>query len=117
MNPAQLASDLIDLIQDKKKGDKIRLEFIRDKKTMTQDVTVEEEEVSGGLFKSGDFQNFLESWQGYTDAFRGEMGKWQNDYAPELRANLKKINEELASRAKDSVKDVKRLFKPLLKKV
>jgi membrane-associated protease RseP (regulator of RpoE activity) len=110
-------NDLIDLIQDKKKGDKIKLEFIRDKKTLTQDVTVEEEEVGGGLFKSGDFQGFLESWQGYTDAFRNEMGKWQNDYAPEIRSNLKKINDELAWRAKDSAKDVKGLFKPLLKKV
>ena len=85
-------NDLIDLIQDKKKGDKVKVEFIRDKKTMTQDVTVEEEETGGGVFSSNDFRGFLESWQGYTDAFQNEIRKWENDYAPELRANMKKIN-------------------------
>ena len=84
-------NDLIDLIQDKKKGDKVKVEFIRDKKTMTQDVTVEEEETGGGVFSSNDFRGFLESWQGYTDAFQNEIRKWENDYAPELRANMKKI--------------------------
>jgi len=110
-------NDLIDVIQDKKKGDKVKVEFIRDKKTMTLDVTVEEEETGGGLFKSGDFQDFLESWQGYTDAFQNEIRKWENDYAPELRANMKKINEEMAWRSKDSFKEVRNLFRPHLKKV
>ncbi|MGA2534217.1 MAG: PDZ domain-containing protein [Candidatus Aminicenantales bacterium] len=85
-------NDLIDIIQDKKKGDKVKVEFIRDKKTMTLDVAVEEEETGGGVFSSGDFRGFLESWQGYTDAFQNEIRKWENDYAPELRANMKKIN-------------------------
>jgi serine protease Do len=85
-------NDLIDLIQDKKKGDKVKVEFIRDKKTMILDVTVEEEETGGNMFSSNDFRGFLESWQGYTDAFQNEIRKWENDYAPELRANMKKIN-------------------------
>ena len=110
-------NDLIDIIQDKKKGDKVKVEFIRDKKTMTLDVTVEEEETGGGMFSSNDFRGFLESWQGYTDAFQNEIRKWETDYAPELRANMKKINEEMAWRAKDSVKEVRNLFRPHLKKV
>ena len=84
---------------------------------MTLDVTVEEEETGGGVFSSNDFRGFLESWQGYTDAFQNEIRKWENDYAPELRANMKKINEEMAWRAKDSVKEVRNLFRPHLKKV
>jgi serine protease Do len=111
------ANDLIDLIQDKKKGDKVKIEILRDKKPMTMDIVVEEEEVSGGVPGSGDFRSFLESWQGYTDAFQNEVRKWQSEYAPELRANMKKINEELAQRGKESVKEIKSLFKPMLKKV
>jgi S1-C subfamily serine protease len=110
-------NDLIDLIQDKKKGDRIKVEFIRDKQPMTKDVAVAEEEMSSGLFGSGDVRDFLESWQGYTDAFQNEIRKWQGEYAPELRANMKKINEELAQNSKESVKEIKGLLKPLLKKV
>jgi S1-C subfamily serine protease len=85
------ANDLIDLVQAKEKGAKIKLEILRDKKAMTIEVEVSEEE-SGGLFDSGDFQGFLESWQGYTDAFKNELKKWQSEGMPELRQNLKKIN-------------------------
>ncbi len=84
------ANDLIDLVQAKEKGTKIKLEILRDKKAMTIDVEVSEEE-SGGLFDSGNFQGFLESWQGYTDAFKTELKKWQSEGMPELRQNIRKI--------------------------
>ena len=87
------ANDLIDLVLAKPKGSKIKLEILRDKKAMTIDVEVSEEEV-GGLFDSGDFQGFLESWQGYTDAFKTELKKWQSEGMPELRQNMKKINQK-----------------------
>jgi S1-C subfamily serine protease len=84
-------NDLLDLVQAKAKGTKIKLEILRDKKAMTIEVEVSEEE-SGGLFDSGDFQGFLESWQGYTDAFKNEINKWQSEGMPELRQNLKRIS-------------------------
>jgi serine protease Do len=87
----EFANDLIDLVLAKPKGSKIKLEILRDKKTMTIDVEVSEEEV-GGLFDSGNFQGFLESWQGYTDAFKTELKKWQSEGMPELRQNLRKIS-------------------------
>lgn len=86
-------NDLIDLVQAKAKGTKVKLEILRDKKAMTIDVEVSEEE-SGGLFDSGNFQGFLESWQGYTDAFKNELKKWQSDGIPELRQNLKKTSQK-----------------------
>ena len=89
----EFANDLIDLVLAKPKGSKIKLEILRDKKAMTIDVEVSEEE-SGGLFDSGDFQGFLESWQGYTDAFKNEINKWQSEGLPELRQNLKKISQK-----------------------
>jgi C-terminal processing protease CtpA/Prc len=85
------ANDLIDLVLAKPKGSKIKLEILRDKKAMTVEVEVSEEE-SGGLFDSGNFQGFLESWQGYTDAFKSELMKWQSEGLPELRQNLKRIS-------------------------
>ncbi len=86
-------NDLIDLVQAKAKGTKVKLEILRDKKAMTIEVEVSEEE-SGGLFDSGNFQGFLESWQGYTDAFKSELKKWQSEGMPELRQNLKKISQK-----------------------
>lgn len=89
----ETVNDLIDLVQAKAKGTKVKLEILRDKKTMTLDVEVSEEE-SGGLFDSGNFQGFLESWQGYTDAFTSELKKWQADGMPELRQSLKKSSQK-----------------------
>ncbi len=114
--PVESVNALIDLIQDRKKGDKLKVEFLRDKKLMSRDVEVEEEEV-GGVFGSGEIRGMLESWQGYTDAFQDEIRKWQGEYGPELRSNLKKIDEELAVRSKESAKQIKGLFRPPLKKV
>jgi len=89
----ETVNDLIDLVQAKAKGTKVKLEILRDKKAMTIEVEVSEEE-SGGLFDSGNFQGFLESWQGYTDAFRNELNKWQSDGMPELRQSLKKTSQK-----------------------
>jgi S1-C subfamily serine protease len=81
---------LIDLIQDKPKGAKIKIEFVRDKKAMTAEVEVAEEE-SGSVFGSDSLQSFLESWQGYTDAFRNEVREWSSDELPGLRQSLKNV--------------------------
>jgi serine protease Do len=89
----ETVNDLLDLVQAKEKGTKVKLEILRDKKAMTIDVEVSEEE-SGGLFDSGDFQGFLESWQGYTDAFKNELKKWQADGMPEVRQSLKKSSQK-----------------------
>jgi predicted metalloprotease with PDZ domain len=90
---------LIDYIQSKAKGAKIKLEILRDKKTVTVEVEVAEEK-TGGFFESGDVRGFLESWQGYTDAFEKEIRKWQSGRVPELRRDMKKIEEEVAKKGK-----------------
>jgi serine protease Do len=79
---------LIDYIQTKAKGAKIKLEVLRDKKTMTFEVEVTEEE-SGGLPESDDLQSFLESWQGYTDALQRELQNWNAPGSP-LQKQLQK---------------------------
>lgn len=45
---------LSEIIQDKKKGDKVKVEFLRDKKASSIDITVGEEERSGLLESSSD---------------------------------------------------------------
>ncbi len=46
----ETVNELLDLVQDKKKGDKIKLEVLRDKKTLTLDVEVQEDK-SGDLLR------------------------------------------------------------------
>jgi len=80
------ADELIDHIQSKAKGDKVKLEVLRDKKTMTFTVEVAAEE-SGDPLESDSLQNFLESWQGYTEALRNELQNWTGGSSPMLRRN------------------------------
>jgi S1-C subfamily serine protease len=77
----ETVDELIDLIQAKPKGSKVKVEFVRDKKAMTAEVEVAEEE-SSGLLGSEGLQEFLESWRGYTDAFRNELKSWSSDELP-----------------------------------
>jgi serine protease Do len=71
----QTVNELIDLVQGKAKGDRIKIEAVRDKKTMSFEVEIAEEE-SGTPFGSDELQSFLESWQGYTDALQKELQSW-----------------------------------------
>jgi serine protease Do len=79
--------ELIDLVQAKAKGDKIRLEILRDKKPLTVEVEVAEAK-SGDQGVPDGFRDFLESWQGYTEALRNELQNWTNDRSPLLRRGV-----------------------------
>jgi membrane-associated protease RseP (regulator of RpoE activity) len=79
---------LIDLVQRKEKGAKVKIEFLRDKKGMTAEVEVAEEE-SGGLAGPESLRDFLESWRSYTDAFGAEVRKWTSDDLPEMQKSLR----------------------------
>jgi predicted metalloprotease with PDZ domain len=79
---------LIDLVQRKEKGSRIKIEFLRDKKAMTAEVEVAEEE-SGGLLEPGSMEDFLRSWRGYTDAFSTEVRKWSSEDLPEMQKSLR----------------------------
>ena len=74
----ETVNELIDHVQAKAKGAKVKLEVLRDKKPMTFEVEVAEDE-SGGPLGSDGLQTFLESWQGYTDALQNEIRKWSAD--------------------------------------
>jgi serine protease Do len=90
---------LIDLVQDKAKGAKIKIEVLRDKKPMSFDVEVAEEDRGGGPGPA-ELQILLESWQGYTDALQRELRNWGAPGSPlqkqlqrglPLRGSLRRI--------------------------
>jgi S1-C subfamily serine protease len=91
-------NELIDVVQSKAKGDRIKLEVLRDKKPMSFEVEVAERD-GDGLLGSGELRSLLESWQGYTDALQNELRSWngRSPLAPEslkalpLKGRLKRI--------------------------
>jgi S1-C subfamily serine protease len=85
----ETVNNLIDLVQSKAKGAKVKLEILRDKKPMTFDVEIAEDE-NGTPLGSGELRSLLESWQGYTDALQRELQNW-NSPAPLDPSSLKAL--------------------------
>ncbi len=83
---AETVNTLIDLVQDKPKGEKVKVkvEVLRDRKALAFEVEVAEEE-SGGLFESDGLKDFLESWRGHADALQKELRTWSSDGFPLAR--------------------------------
>ncbi len=109
-------NDLIDRIQAKAKGDKVKVEVLREKKTVSLEIEVAEES-SGGFFGPEGLRDALESWQGATDAFETVLKRWRSDHLPEIRENLKRIQEEMAVKSKESAKEVAALVRGVLRRV
>ena len=84
----ETVNGLIDLVQAKAKGAKVKIEGLREGKAVKFEVEVAEEE-SGGLPESESLQSFLESWQGYTDAFQNELRRLDSERDPLMRQALK----------------------------
>jgi membrane-associated protease RseP (regulator of RpoE activity) len=90
----QTVSDLGEILQDKKKGDKLKLEFLREKKSMSIDVEIGEEESQGpyGLASNVFYQtpglldgvraatapNLLSDSQDELKLFDGEIKKYMD---------------------------------------
>lgn len=70
-------SQLSELIQDKKKGEKIKIEFLRNKKMMSVDVEVKEEEERGSIL--GGFFPF-KNWEDYIGTWEESAKKWNEYY-------------------------------------
>lgn len=117
--------DLSEMIQDKKKGDKIKIEFIRDKKSKTVEVEIEEEEGGGLSFYS--FPNigrlYEESLSSYVDKISKESKKWQDETSKEYKEKAMKVLKEAselskkaAEMAKKQSSEAKKLLKEAVKK-
>jgi serine protease Do len=88
-NKVESVNELIDLVQEKAKGAKVKIEVLRDKKPMTFEVEVAEEDRGTGP-GSDELQSILESWQGYTDAFQRELRNWGTPGSP-LQKQLQRL--------------------------
>lgn len=111
------ANELIELIQDKEKGEKIKLEIIRDKKKKTVEVEVEVEE---GEKKSASFQNwedYPESWEIYTDALKEQYKKGQKFYSQDYQSKMKKFMKEIERVTQESAKLSKEEVKKMMESV
>lgn len=114
--------DLVGLIQDKEKGDKITIEFIRDKKQRTAEVEVEEEEGSFDMFSPGVGRSYLDTWGNYQDVYRDQSRKLAETYKKlgedqykTYMGRQKKMNEEVMKQWEKQQKDAGKNFQETLK--
>jgi S1-C subfamily serine protease len=104
--------DLSRIIQEKEKGDKIKIEFYRDKKTRTVEVVIEEEEGSRLFrFSPEDWDDYSETWgRSYENILR-QQNKWQDDSSREMRRQMERMNNELEIQKQKSFDATKMLLK------
>ena len=106
--------DLSGLIQDKEKGDRVKIEFLRDRKRKSVEVKIEEEEGSG-IFRYSlkGWEDYVDSWSKYSENMQKQYKKWADRYSQDYQILIKKWNKELKKRAHESKKEAKKLFMSL----
>jgi S1-C subfamily serine protease len=93
--------DLSRVIQKKEKGDKIKIEFYRDKRMRSVEVEIEEEEGNGmRIFSPEDWEAYTQTWgRSYENMLR-QQRKWQDDSSQEYRRQIERMNRELEEQSK-----------------
>jgi serine protease Do len=116
----QSSQDLVDLIQDKKKGDKITIEYLRNKKKHTTEVEVEEEERNTPFTLRRDPQGYLTTWRNFMDTYDGQSQKLAETYKrlgdDQYKLYMKgqeDIEEQWQKQQKDAEKYFQDAFKTL----
>jgi serine protease Do len=105
------ARDLTGVIQDKEKGEKIKLEFLRNKKVRSIEVEIEEER-SGFSYSYKNWEDYVDSWDSYSENLEKQYKKWQDseDYK-KLMKRLNKKLEEIGENYKESAEKLRRALK------
>jgi hypothetical protein len=109
-------SDLSGLIQDKKKGDKVRLDLVRDKKPMSLEVEVGEEETPG---LSWFYPESREVWGDAARELERQFQRSRDIYeksTQESKEKLKKLADEMTLKSKDYYQKSQELYKGSLDK-
>ncbi len=105
------ARDLTGVIQDKKKGEKIKLEVIRNKKARSIEVEIEEER-SGFSYSYKNWEDYVDSWNSYSRNLEKQLKKWQDsDDFKNLMKRLNKKLEEIGENYKESAEKLTRALK------
>ncbi|TET71629.1 MAG: PDZ domain-containing protein [Candidatus Aminicenantes bacterium] len=108
----ETTNELVDLIQDKERGEKIKIVFLRDRKERSAEIEIEEEERRGSFFFPGDREVFFGSLDDYQEKFQNQYRKWQDEYSKKNKERIEKWNkqlkkhyDELNKKAKEAKKD------------
>ena len=100
----ETVAELSELIQDKKKGEKIKIEFIRNRKRNTIEIEIQEEKRGGvfgsilgrkylpiELYKKG--EDYYRSWGDYAEEMQKQFKMWPKDFDIYTKKKLKKLRE------------------------
>jgi len=110
----ETVAELSEMIQDKKKGDKIKIEFVRDKKTMTLEVEIGEDERGFEDF-FGDFENNVRLLQEQTRKSNEIYQNQIREFNQKSDESLKKLSEDIDKRLKQLTQKDQALSKQLQK--
>lgn len=86
------ARDLTGVIQDKEKGKRIKLELLRNKKMKSIEVEIEEER-SGFSYSYKNWEDYVDSWESYSENLEKQYKKWQD--SEEYEKVMKRLNKKL----------------------
>lgn len=104
--------DLSYFIQMKEKGDKIKIEFYRDKRMRSVEVEIEEEEGSGLLrFTPEDWKDYTEAWGRSSENILRQQRKWQDDTSRDLRDQMERMTREMQIQQEKSREATQKLLK------
>jgi len=107
-------SDLTRILQEKEKGDKIKLEFYRDKKKRSVEVEIAEEERSTLLrFSPEDWEDYTQTWGEYSDNVLRQQNKWQDETSKEMKKQIERMNKEFEEVLKKSKESQEEFLKSL----
>lgn len=117
--PVATVNELSGAVQDKKKGDKIKLEILRDKKPLSVDVVVEEEE-SGGVFSWSLPDDSRDILSAYGESARAYSDKLGESFSREANRDMGKLDAELsvmAGKARSAARNLKSAFARAVRKI
>lgn len=109
------------LIQDIKKGDKITIEYLRDKKKRTLEVEVEEEDRSADFTFYGNpqqlnsFRNYMDTYESQSEKLAEIYKKRGEDQYKQFMENQKKMNEQLQKQWEKQQNDAERYYQDVYK--
>ncbi len=112
-------NDLSGAVQDKKKGDKIKLGVLREKKPLSFDVVVEEEE-SGGVFSWSLPDDSRDTLAAYGESVRAYTDKLGEAFSREANRDMGKLDAELslmAGKARSAARNLKSAFARAVRKI
>jgi serine protease Do len=107
---------LIDIIQDAKSGSWIKLDILREKKSLSLEVEVAEEEATGGI-RLPDWEEGFAVWRAFADRLQNEAVRWNDEHGQAFREELAKIREDMAKKGSAAAEDIKNRLRRLVRKI